>query len=626
MRITDLKDNPGSSSSKNVKVVALAVIMFSVFFMYACKMFSMQIQEGAKYRQQSEIISKRTKKISAQRGEIYDRNATLPMVINTDSFAVDVIPGEIPQGKYDTVMLRLAGILGISKKEIDGKIPSGSHRSYTSVEIKSNVTFDTITQIAENSMELPGISWRSKPIRNYVETGSISHIVGYVGDITKEELKVLYNKGYSANSIIGKAGIEKQYDEVLQGVEGLESRTVDVKGRYLAETPVIVPPEMGKNLVLTIDSRIQKLTEQALGERIGAAVVLHPATGEVLAMVSYPYYDPNIFNKEDMGQAYSRLASDPTNPLLNRAINASYPPASTFKIIMTTALRAENLIPPDKKIQCTGEILYGDRVFRCHIRKPGHGYMDLRNGLAQSCDVYFWTAGRDYMGVDRIASYAKEFGFGQSFHIDLPSQTEGFVPTPQWKERRFHEKWLGGDTMNMSIGQGYTLASPMHVANMVAMVVNSGTVYKPHLLKEIREPSTGNVISTVEPEVLLQSNISESVWKDVRDDMRYTVTNGSAQFPLRNKVVQIAGKTGTGEVSGITDSWHSWFVAYGPYDAPAEEAVVVAVLVEAVNKWEWWAPYASNIIFQGIFANQTYDEAIDTLGFRYLTKSVGRQE
>jgi len=285
---------------------------------------------------------------------------------------------------------------------------------------------------------------------------------------------------------------------------------------------------------------------------------------------------------------------------------------------MTTGLLQENAISPEKKILCEGEIEYGDRIFRCHIRKPGHGPLDLKNALAQSCDIYFWIAGRDYLGVDRITNYAQEFGFGKSAEIDLPSQTEGLVPTPQWKERRFHEKWLGGDTMNISIGQGNLLASPLQLADMVAMVVNSGTIYKPHLLKEVRDPSTNAVISIKSPEPLFTSNISPEVFAQVRENMRYVITNGTAQLPMNNKVVQLAGKTGTAEV-GLVDHWHSWMVAYGPYNAPPEDAVVVVVMVEASNPWEWWAPYATNIIMQGIFADQTYEEATEALGFKYLT-------
>ncbi|MCR5724546.1 MAG: penicillin-binding protein 2 [Treponema sp.] len=606
---------------RNGKLITLTLIVIATFAGYGLKLFSLQALEGRTYRRQSQIISSQIRQIPAQRGEIFDRNAALPMVINTDSFAIDIIPAEIPEGYYDTVVSRLASYLGIRKADIDKRIPARLRRSYTSIEIKVNVDFSTVSNIAENSNNLPGVSWRSKPIRNYVETGSISHVVGYVGDITKEEINVMYNQGYKANAIVGKTGIEKQYDALLQGVPGRESRTVDVRGHIISDVPIIEPPQMGKNLVLTIDSRVQKLAEDALGKRVGAAIVLRPSNGEVLAMVSYPYYDQNIFNNDDASAQYANLAKSPNNPLLNRAVNAVYPPASTFKTIMATALLAENAVPSDMTIECKGRIEYGGRVFNCHIHWPGHGWLDLKNALAQSCDVYFWVVGRDNLGVDMISSYAKEFGFGQSLGIDLPTQSEGFVPTPQWKERREHQKWLDGDTMNMSIGQGYTLVTPLHLANMLAMVVNSGTIYRPHLLKEVRDPATDAVISKVEPEVLHESNIDKAVWKEVQADLRYVITDGTPQYPMNNKRVKLAGKTGTAEV-GLKDHWHSWMVAFGPYDAPVEEQIVVVVLVEAVNNWDWWSPYATNIICQGYFANQTYDEAVDELGFRYLVEQL----
>lgn len=626
MRVNDLKTKSGVSLNKDFKLVVLSLVIVFSFALYTLKLFSMQVLEGEVYRQQSEDISSRVKTIPAQRGEIYDRNATVPMVVNTDSFAVDVIPGEIPQGKYDTVAAKLAEILDIDKKFIDSKIPDNVRRSYTAIEVKSSVPFSMISNIAENKNDLPGVSWRSKPLRSYVQTGSISHILGYVGDITREELKVMYNQGYTNTSIVGKTGIEKQYDSILQGVPGRESTTVDVRGRLLSDALTVTSPEMGKNLVLTIDSDIQTLAEKALGDRVGAAVVLKPSTGEILAMVSYPYFDSNLFSSENSSQEYAKMVNAANNPLLNRAINAAYPPASTFKVIMSAAMLAEQSMPAEKKVECTGFIRYGDRTFRCHIGVPGHGYMDLKNALAQSCNVYYWTLGRDYIGIDMIASYAQEFGLGRSLNIDLPSHSAGFIPTAQWKERRYHEKWLGGDTLSAAIGQGYTTVTPLHMANAIAMVVNEGIIYKPHLLKEIREPASGDVISEIKPEVLHQSNISQSVWRTVKDAMRHTVTNGTVQFPLKNKVVKIAGKSGTAEVAQYKNQWHSWFVAYAPYDGPVEDTIVTVVLVEALNVWEWWAPYATNIIMQGIFANQDYDQAVDSLGFRYLTRPVGRQE
>jgi penicillin-binding protein 2 len=248
--------------------------------------------------------------------------------------------------------------------------------------------------------------------------------------------------------------------------------------------------------------------------------------------------------------------------------------------------------------------------------------VDLKNGLAQSCDVYYWTVGRENLGVDRISQYGSLFGLGKPLSLDLPSTSSGLMPTAQWKERRYHESWLGGDTMNLSIGQGFTLVTPLHVANMMAMVVNGGTIYRPHVLKEVRDPVTGAVISKIDPEVLHQAPaVSPDTWRTVQTYLRYTVTNGAVVNTLRNSVVQYAGKTGTGEVAQYSDKWHSWFVGYGPYDAPPEETLVVCVLMETLGEDELGATYATNIIMQGIFGNQTYDEAIDALGWRWLMES-----
>ena len=613
--------------TKNTRLLIIQIIIASLFFIYVYTLFSLQVLKGNEYRSQSKTISSQVKIIPADRGEIFDRNAMLPMVINSDSFAVELTPGEIPKNYYDTVTSKLAALLEISKFDIDKKIPPSMRNSYSSIQIKANVPFEIISNIAENKTDLPGVSWISKPIRNYVEQGSISHVVGYVGDITQDELNRLYNKGYTKNSIIGKTGIESQYDEFLQGTPGRESKTVDVRGKIISDAPIIQPPKMGNNLVLTIDSTIQKLAEQTLGNRVGAIVVLKPSNGEVLAMVSYPYFDPNIFNTEQAGEYLQKLSSDEQGrPLINRAVNAVYPPASTFKIVMSTAMLQENAFPNDKKIECKGRMAYGNRIFHCHIKTPGHGWLDLKNAFAQSCDVYYWIIGRDYLGINKIASYAREFGFGQSAQIDLPSQQIGFVPTAEWKERRYHEKWLGGDTMSASIGQGYLLATPLQLADMVCMVTNSGVVYKPHLLKEVRDPVTSEVLIETKPEILLKSDIDKSVWKEMQETMRYMITDGTAQYPMNNKIVKAAGKTGTAEVAPYKTSWHSWMVCYAPYDAPVEDQIVISTIVEACNPWEWWAPYATNIILQGIFAKQTYEQAVKELGFTYLMKNRNRQE
>lgn len=625
------KQDDNSQIEKNFKLLVLICLLGVFFLIYVLKLLSIQVINGENYRRQSKRISSVTKTLPAQRGEIFDRNANMPLVVNTESFAVSVTPGEIPSDRYDSVTSKLSQIIGVKKPDIDAKIPQSIRRSFQSVTVRSNVPFSVISNIAENKNDLPGVSWESKPIRNYVESGSLSHIIGYVGDISDEEYTQMYNRGYDKQRQIGKTGIEKQYDHLLQGVPGRESRTIDVRGRILNEAPIVEEPQMGKNLVLTIDTRIQELVEKTLGERVGASVVLRPSTGEVLAMVSYPFYDTNLFNRDTAAEEYNALRNDANNPFLNRAVMTAYPPASTFKIVMSTALLQEKAFPPQQKIECSGRIFYGGHTYHCH-QKWGHGWLDLRGALAESCDVYYYTVGRDSLGIEKIAEYARKFGLGQSAQIDLPSQASGLVPTPVWKERTRHTKWVGGDTISVSIGQGDLTATPLQLANMIAMVSNKGIVYKPHLLKEVRDPVTNEIVEEVKPTVLHHpEDIDEEVWVEMQQNLHYTATDGSAKFPLELLKTQIACKTGTGEVDKYKNSkenhWHSWLVAYAPYDAPPEERICIATIVEAVNTWEWWAPYATCIILQGIFENQTYEEAYEELKLgRYLGQPATRRD
>jgi len=608
------------NESTSNRIILFRILMFLVVFAYALRLFSLQILSGDMYLGIATDIAQRTYIIPAQRGEIYDRNFKDPLVINRDSFAVTITPSEVPHGSMDDVLTYISEILGISKNDIRERLPNQYLQLYQPLEIAANVPYEKIAALAERKNTLPGVSWHIKAVRNYANAGSLSHILGYVGDITRDELTTLYNSGYQPGDVIGKMGIEKQYDELLRGRQGWETRTVDSRGRRISgrENNTIVPPEMGKNLVLTIDAKVQTLAEKALGSQIGTAVVMRPSTGEILAMVSYPWYDPNIFTDGNISN-FRILADDPNKPFLNRAIQSNYPPASTFKIIMTTGLLAEKVFPPEQTILCSGVMRYGNRDWHCHIynriRGSGsHGRLNLSRALGQSCNIYYMTVGRDYLGVDRIVNYAKEYGYGDLTGIDLPGEIPGFIPTQQWKERRFHERWQLGDTMNMSIGQGYNLVTPLQMCNMVSMTVNNGKIYKPHVLKEVRDPVTNEIEQNILPEVLRESNINKSIFEQVRQDMRGVVSTGTAQYPLNIRTVQIAGKSGTAEI-GLADRWHSWFTAYAPYNSRnPEEQIVVTVIIEASEYQVWRASVVSAIIFQGYFANQEYDAAIRALG------------
>lgn len=593
----------------------LRVLLGLICSIYVAYLFNLQILRGAEFKAQARKYAIQAVKIPAARGEIYDRTNAVPLVTNDEAFSVEIIPAEVSNANRDLIFARVAELLDMKISDVRNKIPPKYYHLYQPIAITSSASYATIAKLAEHKEDFPGVYWNSRPIRRYLEVESLAHVLGYVGEIGRDEYKILFNKGYSSDDMVGKAGIEKVYDSILKGTDGHLLKTVDVKGRDLAaEQTKVETPKAGKRLVLTIDRSIQQLAEKALGKRMGSIIVMKPTTGEILASVSYPWYDPNIFSSSRAGDEYAKLLADPNNPLLNRAIQSSYPPASTFKTVLTTAILEEKVISPDQKILCRGVIDYGGRDWNCWVHSPGHGLVDLKGALAQSCDIYYWTVGRDNLGVEKIASYAGDFGYGKLTGIDLPGENSGLVPTPKWKEQNYNERWTLGDTMNLSIGQGFMLATPLQVADMIAMIVNDGIVYKPHILKEIRDPETGAIIQSVEREQIMSASINKATFEQVRRDLRGVVTaGGSANVPVSTKAVKVAGKTGTAEI-GLKDRWHSWFASYGPYDAPPEDQIIVVTMIEASNPWEWWAPYAANVIYQGIFSGQDAETAAKSVG------------
>jgi penicillin-binding protein 2 len=526
---------------------------------------------------------------------------------------VEVTPAEIPPDQRDEIIARLAGVLDVPQASLQQELADSSTQSYQAVEVYSGARFDTVTYLAEHSEEFPGVSWKSKPIRHYPFGRSLANVLGYVGDITSEELQLLFNKGYTRDAVIGKAGVELQYDAVLRGQDGRQVRTVDARGRRIGEEyEEVIPPTLGRDAVLTIDRHIQQLAEKALGDRIGSVLVTRPATGEVLAMVSYPSFNPNEFYGKGGTSAFREVSLAPNSPFLNRAIQTSYPPASTFKIIMTTAVLEEQVFGLNETVLADGYYELGNRTFS-DWRTSGFGRLDIFGGMANSSNVFFWTMGVEYLGVDRIVEYSRLMGLGSPTGIDLPEEDAGLVPSPAWKERVVGEPWVGGDTANMSIGQGFMKVTPLQLSNAVSFVVNDGLVYRPHILKEVRDPISGEVVQRRQPEVLFQHDLRQSTFENVRKSMRGVITDGTAEVVITTDAVAAAGKTGTGEV-GKEDSWHSWFTAFAPFETDdPEERVVVTVMVDAVNEWEWWAPKAANIILHGIFTGATYEQSVEEL-------------
>lgn len=606
--------------SVNKLRILIILIIISVSFLYnLLHLYKMQVVDQNEYQKKATAVSSRTTQIRAPRGEIYDRNYDVPYVTNTESFSILVNPASVGKGNYETVIDKLSLLLRVEKSRIEQKLPDSIRSSHKNIELLRSVPYEKIVKLAEHIDELPGVFWESIPIRNYLFEGSISHILGYVGKVSQSELQVLYNEGYKAGDDIGKNGVEKQYDKILKGVKGLKYKTVDVQGRKLDKKNIKkdIKPKAGKNIRLTIDRNIQLLAEKSLGQRKGSVIVLKPHTGEILAMVSYPWYEPKEFYIPGKN-AFGNILMDENKPLLNRAIQ-SYAPASTFKVIMSASILEENSVDDDFHVECKGRVFYGDRHFGCWNR-AGHGKMNLEQALENSCNIYYYTVGRDYLGIEKINTYAREFGFGHKSGIDLPNEATGQMPTPEWAKRRYDVNWVHGDTMNVSIGQGHTLATPIQVANELAFVLNKGIVYKPHVVKEIIDPVNKQVLEEIPREIILQSSYSDETFIKLKKHMRGVVTEGTAKNVISTKAVEIAAKTGTGQV-GYKTKFHDWFISYGPYDAPVEEQIVVVVMIEASNeveKWRPWAPKATNLIYHGIFAKETYEETVNTLKPYYL--------
>ncbi|MEI8092913.1 MAG: penicillin-binding protein 2 [Spirochaetales bacterium] len=609
----------GSPDNKTPRLIAIGVLLSSFVLLYLVQLFSMQIINNVRFSQDATQISQKSLPISAKRGEIFDRFHDTPLVQNVDSFQISFNPAEAPAEQIPRILSRLSVLLKVTFSSLDQKVPASLYSSFQSIELKRGVDYPTVSQIAEHKEDFGGVTWESNPIRNYLNLGSLAHVIGYVGSINQEELQVLYNQGYGMRSVIGKSGIEKNFDLVLRGKEGTRFRTVDVNGRNVSSNSSDqIIPESGKDLILTIDRRIQILAEKALGPRNGSVVVLRPSTGEILAMVSYPYFDPNKFYTEEASQEFTRLQTDSTFPLMNRSIQSAYPPGSTFKIIMTTAILGDKVLDPNRTVVCTGSVEVGDRVFKCN-KLTGHGVVNLAKALAQSCNIYFYKAGLENLGIERIDDYSNKFGLGQLTGVDIPGEIAGLVPTRKWKERNLNYPWLGGDTVNISIGQGYLQVTPIQMANAVAMISNMGRVYRPHLVKSVLDPLTKKVEET-QPEIISENPLTPEIWTQVQNNMRGVITEGTAAVVITTKAVKVAGKTGTAEDGGKGSSNHSWFVAYAPWDDPnPDNRIVLAVQVEKTNEWEWWAPKAADMIFQGIFANQTYEEAIQTLKPWYIS-------
>lgn len=596
------------------RLAALRVAVLGVLGGLGCYLFVLQVINGGEFERLAEQVARRETVVPARRGRIYDASYGRPLVANRPAFSIDVTPAHVPGGAMSGLFAALGEVLQVSPQYLAGRVPPSERHLFQPIEVLSGADFAAVAYLGEHIDRYPGVSWRNEPTRDYRDLGALAHVIGYVGAISVEELQVLYNQGYRRGDTIGKSGLEQVHDRLLRGSPGLSYRTVDARERDLG-TREGRAPTPGHDLVLTIDSRTQRLAEDALAGRVGSVVVLRPATGEILAMASYPWFDPEAFRGGGGARELRRALEDPSFPFVNRALQA-YPPASVFKLIMTVAVLEERLIPPEQKIRCDGLFRLGRGRWQDHVYPDRHGPLDLREGLAESCNIYYYTVGHR-LGVERIVHYARAFGLGSPTGIELPREQAGFLPTPAWKQRRLGEPWVGGDTINMSIGQGFVTATPMQVANAAAAIVNGGAVYRPFLVKEVRSGADGSLIRRTEPVPLLEVDVQPETLAFLREAMRFTVTDGTPKDAITTPAVAVAGKTGTAQTrsadAGGPKRQHSWFVAFAPAGAPPEEQVVVVVMAEASDRWEWWAPKATNVLLHGMFAGLDYDRVIPDL-------------
>jgi penicillin-binding protein 2 len=434
---------------------------------------------------------------------------------------------------------------------------------------------EIVARVSELRMKLPGVSVELDQIRSYPDGTSVAHIVGHLGEISKEELEAAEKAGkdYKPGDYVGKDGLEAQYEDVLRGVDGGKQVEVNALGmvvRVLGEKPSIP----GKTLRLTIDRDLQIAARRALGSQVGAAVAVDPRNGEVLAMVSSPAYDPNIFVKRVKASDWERIIRHKGRPMQNRCVYNVYPPGSTFKPVTAIAGLRYGLCSVNTTVNCPGYLMFGRRFGCWRV----HGRVGFMKAIAESCDVWFYQLGHR-LGIDRLAKVAREFGLGSATGIDLPHESRrrdggvGTIPDTQWKRKRFNQPWWPGETLSCAIGQGYIQVSPLQMALVSAAVANNGKIYKPFLVKEVLKPD-GTVVRRTKPEVQHVVDSPADEFELVRKGMRLAVTSGTGRVADIPDVA-VAGKTGSAE--DPPRPAHGWFICFAPLNNPR---IAVAAIVE----------------------------------------------
>lgn len=546
------------------RVGRIGVIAFLLFAVLAGRLWSLQAIDGRHYLERSEQNRIRDLVVPAPRGVIYDRRGR-PLVTNRAAFTVSVLPMEVrdPARLADA----LAPALAMERTEILSRLETGRRRPFEPVPLRRDVGKTVVMTIEENRLDLPGVVIEAEPVREYLQKGFAAHALGYLGEITEGELRA--KSRYRGGDLIGKTGVERTYDDELRGERGRLRVEVDAAGR-----PIRVLSRQqahpGRSLVVNLDASLQSVAESQLGGRTGAIVAMDPRTGEVLIFVSGPTYDPSLFSGGISPADWKRLTGDRRLPLLNRAAEGTYEPGSVFKIVTGLAALSEGVTRRNSLYECTGSLVLGRWIFR---DLAAYGTVNFIRGVQVSCNVMFWHLGRA-LGGDRLARYATGLGLGQPTGIDLPAEAAGFIPSPEWKQRALKEPWYPGDTLNMSIGQGFVLTTPLQIARMVSAVANGGTLVRPVLARRILAPDGTAVRSFGVERTPAPLTLPPDALRTLRDGLQAVVDGGTGRAAAVPGL-SIAGKTGSSEnPRGIP---HAWFVGYAPVDRPA---LVVVVFVE----------------------------------------------
>jgi penicillin-binding protein 2 len=580
----------------------------SVFFLiFIVVLFSLQIIKGPDYELKAKTNREQYSILPAIRGIITDRSGEEVLSYNKRSFAVTMVPQNLPKEKDEREMLlsRLSLLLKMDKSEILDIINKKDYSKYGSYVLKTEVPFEDIVFLAEHNRDFPGVYWKSRPVRVYPYRDSLSHVIGYVGMISEKELLENPDKGYNLESVIGKSGVEKAYDIELKGKDGYIRRIVDATNQVTAE--IIdrgAEPIPGNNVVLTIDKKMQDIAESAFGERIGTVIVSKPSSGEILALVSYPRYDSNLFSSQRDNESFKRLALDKRKPFLNRAIQAQYPAGSIYKLVVSLAILDTEIIPVTKEYVCGGGYQLGNRFFDCW---RNHGKVDLFNAIVHSCDSYFYQASL-VLGPEVIAEYGRRLGFGKSMNVDLIGELEGIVPDPEWKRDNKDDIWYEGDTLNLAIGQGYLLVTLMQLNSFTNLIVNRGVLFEPYVVKEVRSAKSDEVLYKKTPKVLIDSHIDKAHYDFLVQAMRGVVLEGTAKWGGAVYSIDAAGKTSSAETPG--GETHSLYTAFAPYNAKNKDEIIsVTAIVEHGGAGSATAAPIVSEIIESIFGRCDLDTA-----------------